>query len=162
MVRIALAQFDFLVGDVPGNLERVLMGVREAREAGADLVLFPELCLTGYPPEDLLLRPGFLRATHAAVAAVQEQARDIDVVVGHPWLENGLRYNAASWFRDSRLLGRYRKQRLPNYAVFDEARYFTPGTQPLVRELGGARLGVVICEDTWESGPLARARGAGA
>jgi NAD+ synthase (glutamine-hydrolysing) len=162
MIRLALAQFDFLVGDMPGNLELARTQIAGAREAGADLVLFPELALTGYPPEDLLLRPGFMRTVADAVESLRESIRGIDVVIGHPWLESEDRYNAASWFRNGRLLGRYFKQCLPNYAVFDEARYFTAGSRPLVAELNGCHLGVVICEDAWSPGPAAQAREAGA
>ena len=127
-MRLALAQQDFLVGDVPGNAQRVLRSIAEARAAGARLLVFPELALTGYPPEDLLLRPGFMRQVHEQVEALTAQVSGIDVVLGHPWLEDGKRYNSASWLRDGRLLGRYHKHLLPNYAVFDEARYFTAGT----------------------------------
>ncbi len=109
-----------------GNLRKAIERVEEAREAGADLLLFPEMALTGYPPEDLLLRPGFLEACHDAVEALTRQVEGIDVVFGHPWSKQGKRYNAVSWIRDGRVIGRYFKQLLPNYAVFDEQRYFTP------------------------------------
>ncbi len=161
MIRFALAQFDFPVGDLPGNLDKALSYIARARDAGADLVLFPELAVTGYPPEDLLLRPGFMRRTHEAVQALVESVADIDVVIGHPWQEAGRRYNAVSWIRDGAVAGRYYKQCLPNYAVFDERRYFSPGEQPLVVECKGHRLGVVICEDAWEPGPARQARAAG-
>jgi NAD+ synthase (glutamine-hydrolysing) len=162
MITIALAQQDFLVGDIRGNLEICTRLIRAAREQGADLVLFPELALTGYPPEDLLLRPGFLRAAHHALTELAVTVEGIDVVIGHPWEENDGRFNALSWIRNGRILGRYYKQLLPNYAVFDEQRYFKPGTDPLVIELMGLRLGVLVCEDAWEEGPALQARQQGA
>ncbi|HLF29480.1 MAG TPA: NAD+ synthase [Xanthomonadales bacterium] len=157
MITIALAQHDFLVGDIAGNLGKAQSLVEEARGAGADLVLFPELALAGYPPEDLLLRPGFLRSSRAAVQSLAEATRGIDVIIGHPWLEDGKRFNSVSWIRDGKTLGRYDKHCLPNYAVFDEQRYFTAGTAPLVVELKGLRLGVIICEDCWEPAPAQQA-----
>jgi NAD+ synthase (glutamine-hydrolysing) len=162
MIRIALAQHDFLVGDIAGNRRKAERLIAEARDAGAALVLFPELALAGYPPEDLLLRPGFQRAAREMLAALAAEVHGIDVVIGHPWSERDRRYNAVSWIRDGRVLGRYFKQCLPNYLVFDEYRYFVPGTDPLVVELAGCRIGVIICEDAWEPGPALQARAAGA
>ncbi len=162
VMRIALAQHDFPVGDVPGNLDRVRARIDEARAAGARLLLFPELTLTGYPPEDLLLRPGFMRQVHDAVATLVASVQGIDVVVGHPWMVGGDRFNAVTWIRDGAVAGRYFKQLLPNYAVFDEARYFTPGDEPLVVDVDGCSCGVLICEDAWKPGPAAKAKAAGA
>jgi NAD+ synthase (glutamine-hydrolysing) len=162
MIRIALAQHDFLVGDIRGNLARSVALISAARDAGADLLLFPEMALSGYPPEDLLLRPGFLANCHQALDELAASVRGIDVVIGHPWREGGQRFNAVSWFRDGQLLGRYAKQQLPNYLVFDERRYFSPGAESLVVEIKGARLAVIICEDAWESGPALQAREQGA
>ena len=162
MIRIAMAQFDFLVGDIAGNLEKALSLIAPAREAGADLLLFPELALTGYPPEDLLLRPGFMRSAHQALHSLASSVSGIDVVIGHPWADGHRRHNAATWIRDGNVIGRYYKQRLPNYAVFDEQRYFTPGNQALVEEVRGHRLGVIICEDCWDPAPALQARQFGA
>ncbi len=162
MIRFALAQYDFPVGDFAGNLERALACISKARDAGAGLVLFPELALTGYPPEDLLLRPGFLRRTHEVLDELVRSVRGIDVVIGHPWVDSGRRYNAASWIRSGAVAGKYFKQCLPNYAVFDERRYFSPGEAPLVLELDGLKVGVIICEDAWEPAPARQARDAGA
>ena len=162
MITLALAQHDFLVGHIRGNLRKAIDIVHRAREAGADLVLFPELALTGYPPEDLLLRPGFLEACDDAVEALAQQVEGIDVVFGHPCLEGGKRYNAVSWMRDGKVIGRYYKHHLPNYAVFDEQRYFSSGSDSLVIELGGVRFGVIICEDAWEPEPAIRAKQQGA
>ena len=162
MIRLALAQHDFLVGDIRGNLKLCQRLVQEAKELTADLVLFPELALTGYPPEDLLLRPGFLRSANHAVEEMIQSVSGIDVVLGHPWVEQGKCYNAVSWIRDGNLLGRYFKHLLPNYSVFDEQRYFTPGTGSLVIELNGTHFGVIICEDAWADGPAKAAAEQGA
>ncbi|MEE4216025.1 MAG: NAD+ synthase [Xanthomonadales bacterium] len=161
-LRIALAQYDFLVGDIQGNLDKALGLVGVARESGADLLLFPEMALSGYPPEDLLLRPGFLESCHEAMERFAAGVSGIDVVFGHPWAEQGRRYNAVSWIRDGRVLGRYFKKHLPNYLVFDEHRYFSEGGEPLVVDIKGVRVGVIICEDAWEAGPAVRAKEAGA
>lgn len=162
MIRIALAQYDFLVGDIQGNLAKAIGIVDAAKAAGAELVLFPELALTGYPPEDLLLRPGFLESCQVAVDKLRAHVHGIDVLFGHPREQNGLRYNSVSWIRGGRIIGCYDKQCLPNYAVFDEQRYFTPGSDPLVLEIKGVRVAVLVCEDSWEAGPSAQARNEGA
>ena len=162
MIKIALAQQDFPVGDMTGNLVRAQKSIALALEKGADLILFPEMAINGYPPEDLLLRPGFMRRCHDVMDELVASVKGIDVVIGHPWTEGGERFNAVSWVRDGVVLGRYFKQILPNYAVFDERRYFSAGTQSLVIELQGSRIGVIICEDAWEPGPAASAKGAGA
>lgn len=161
-MRIALAQLDFLVGDLAGNAARVKRCVDEARGHRADIVLFPELALAGYPPEDLLLRPGFLRQAHEVLDALVPELHGPDVVLGHPWEQEGRRHNAVSWIRDGRVLGRYFKRCLPNYLVFDERRYFEAGSEPLVIERDGRQVGVIICEDAWEPGPARMAREAGA
>ena len=163
MLSIALAQDDFLVGHISGNRDRIIASIREARdEHGADLILFPELALTGYPPEDLLLRPGFMRRAEQALAEVVRAVEGIDVIVGHPRGEGDKRFNAVSWLRDGKVIGTYDKWELPNYAVFDERRYFVPGDAPLVVEVGGVRVGVIICEDTWTSAAITAAKDAGA
>jgi NAD+ synthase (glutamine-hydrolysing) len=140
LITIALAQHDFLVGAIRSNLAKALVLVASARDAGADLLIFPELALTGYPPEDLLLRPGFLENCDEAVQEMARQVHGIDVVFGHPRMEHGRRFNTASWMREGHVIGRYDKQVLPNYAVFDERRYFTPGTESLVVDLKGVRI----------------------
>jgi len=162
MIRLALAQHDFLVGDVEGNLSKARLLIDQARAAGADLLVFPEMALSGYPSEDLLLRPGFQRACMEAVKQLAESVQGIDVLIGHPWSEAGQRFNSASWLRNGAIIGQYHKQCLPNYAVFDERRYFTPGHQALVIELKGVRMGVIICEDAWESAPARQASQEGA
>ena len=162
MLTLALAQHDFLVGDIAGNLDKARALVAQAREAGAELLLFPEMALSGYPPEDLLLRPGFMQQVESAVAEFVPCVTGIDVILGHPWREAGRRFNTVSWIREGRVVGRYLKQRLPNYLVFDEMRYFDPGHAPLVVELGGLRIGVIICEDAWVQEPALQAHAAGA
>ena len=162
MITIALAQQDFPVGDMTGNLARAQQSISAAAREGADLILFPELAISGYPPEDLLLRPGFMHQCHAVMDELTQSVSGIDVVMGHPWQVKGQRFNAASWIRDGRVLGRYCKQRLPNYAVFDERRYFSAGIEPLVIELNGCKMAVLICEDAWESRPASMAKAAGA
>ena len=162
MIKIALAQQDFPVGDMTGNLARAQENIASAHLRGADLILFPEMAICGYPPEDLLLRPGFLHRCHDVVDELVKSVQDIDVVIGHPWAVAGERFNAVSWIRNGEVLGRYYKQVLPNYAVFDERRYFSAGTQSLVVEVKGSRLGVIICEDAWVPGPALMAKSAGA
>ena len=162
MIKIALAQQDFPVGDMTGNLARARKSIALALAKGADLILFPEMAISGYPPEDLLLRPGFMRRCHDVMDELIAGVQGIDVVIGHPWAVGEERFNAVSWLRDGEVLGRYFKQVLPNYAVFDERRYFTAGTQPLVVEIKGSRLGVIVCEDAWVSGPATSSKAAGA
>jgi predicted amidohydrolase len=150
MLKIALAQDDFLVGHITANRDRILELVAQARdEHGADLIVFPELALTGYPPEDLVLRPGFMRRTEEVFQAIAAAVHGIDVVLTWPRAEAGQNYNSAAWIRDGRVEGIYDKWELPNYAVFDEQRYFAPGDRPMVIEVAGVRVGIVICEDTW-------------
>jgi NAD+ synthase (glutamine-hydrolysing) len=157
-LRLALAQFDFPVGDVAGNARRIAAMIAEARDAyGARLVLFPELALSGYPPEDLLLRPSFLADCEAALAEVAKAATGIVAVVGWPEAAGAVVYNSASVLRDGRVADTYRKRELPNYAVFDERRYFAvdPDGGACVFEVDGVRVGVVVCEDLWFPEPLA-------
>ncbi len=146
---IALAQINFLVGDIKGNAERILKIVKEQEEKGADLVMFTELALCGYPPEDLLYRNDFYQCCLRHLQRLQESTNDIAILIGHPWRENNKLYNALSLFSGRRLLKRYFKQALPNYGVFDEKRYFHTGTTPCVVELKSYRLGLLICEDLW-------------
>ena len=162
MIRFALAQHDFLVGDILGNAEKARGCIAEAKAAKARVLVFPELTLTGYPPEDLLLRPGFMSQSQRALDGLALDVRGIDVIIGHPWAEDGKRYNAASWIRDGEVIGRYFKRELPNYGVFDERRYFQAGSQSLVRDVDGVKVGVIICEDSWEPAPSKLAREAGA
>jgi NAD+ synthase (glutamine-hydrolysing) len=162
-MRIALAQLNQMVGDLPGNAARILDAVDAAKRGGADLVVTPELSLSGYPPEDLLLRPAFLQACASELARLAPRIAGPTVVVGYPEMgSGGLRHNAAAVIRDGRIIAGYRKHTLPNYTVFDEQRYFTPGTEPCVFDVAGVRVGVVICEDIWFPEPARRSRAKGA
>ena len=147
---------------MPNNAARILEVARRARAAGADLVLFPELSLTGYPPEDLLHHGGLLRQVDAALARLAAEAQGIALLVGHPLRDGAALYNCASLIQGGRVAVTYRKQLLPNYRVFDEKRYFAAGDAPCVVEVGGARVGVTICEDLWWPGPAAATAAAGA
>jgi NAD+ synthase (glutamine-hydrolysing) len=161
-LRFALAQADFLVGDIPGNIEKVLVLARRARdELAADVVLFPELCLIGYPPEDLLLRASVAGRIEQALARLGEVG-GIHIVLGYPGLRDGRLYNMAGVFSDGQCVAEYAKQELPNYQVFDEKRYFTPGNHAVVFDLKGHRLGLTVCEDIWHPAPAAAAKAAGA
>jgi NAD+ synthase (glutamine-hydrolysing) len=151
-----------VVGDIAGNVRLILTAAETARQLGADLLLTPELVLTGYPPEDLLLRDGFYRATEQALAELAGKLADMPAVVGHPRMQDGRRYNAASLLREGRVEATYFKHHLPNTEVFDEERYFSAGDQPSVFELKGTRFGINICEDVWLPGPAGWARAAGA
>ncbi|MEG3115875.1 NAD+ synthase [Salinicola sp. 4072] len=164
---LVMAQLDPLVGDVAGNTAAAIEAVREARiEHGADVVVFSELFLTGYPPEDLLLREAMESRLQEALA---EMARKIDriapetlVIIGYPGMRQGARRNLAGVLLGGQWRGEYAKQALPNYQVFDEDRYFEPGNTPLVIEHRGARLGILICEDLWNGAPVRRSAEAGA
>jgi NAD+ synthase (glutamine-hydrolysing) len=153
-MRLALAQINSVVGDLGGNRDRVLSRLAEAREANADLVLFPELVVTGYPPEDLLLRPGFLRAARREIEAIAKATRGITALVGAPHLDNDL-YNACFVLAHGEIRFVYRKRYLPNYGVFDEDRYFAPGRDLAVLRFGDVLVGPTVCEDVWQPGPPA-------
>jgi len=153
-MRLALAQLNVVVGDLDGNRDRILSALGAARAEGADLVVFPELAVTGYPPEDLLLRPGFLRAAREALEDIAAETHDVVALVGTPWLERDLA-NACAVCGRGEILGVYRKQFLPNYGVFDEHRYFAEGRDLLLLRFGDAYVGPTICEDVWQPGPPA-------
>ncbi len=162
-LRVALAQYDFPVGAIAANAERMLTLSQQARDQhGARLIAFPELALSGYLSEDLFLRPGFLAQCRQALEDLATKIAGIDVIVGHPLVEGGRVYNALSWLREGRIIAQYRKQALPNYTVFDEKRYFTPGDRPLVVEIDGIQVAPLICEDLWEDAPARSALRAGA
>jgi NAD+ synthase (glutamine-hydrolysing) len=153
-MRIALAQMNPVVGDLDGNRERILAWLGDARDAGADLVLFPELAVTGYPPEDLLLRPGFLRAARASLDAIAVATEGVAALVGTPHLDRDL-FNACAVCADGEVKAIYRKRFLPNYGVFDEDRYFQPGRDLLLLRFGETLVGPTVCEDIWQPGPPA-------
>ncbi|HEX3291818.1 MAG TPA: NAD+ synthase [Gaiella sp.] len=153
-MRIALAQLNVVVGDLDGNVERIQAALRDAKRASAELVVFPELAVTGYPPEDLLLRPGFVRAAREAVDEVARACTDVVALVGAPAFDRDLA-NGAFVCADGAVQGIYRKHFLPNYGVFDEHRYFARGRELLLLELGEVLVGPTICEDVWQPGPPA-------
>src|SRR4051812_17952987 len=153
-MRLALAQINTVVGDLEGNRKLILARLDEAREAGAELVVFPELAVTGYPPEDLLLRPGFIRAAAASLHAIAAETKDVVAVIGFPHFDKDL-FNACAVCADGEVKAVYRKRFLPNYGVFDEDRYFAPGRELVLLELGDTLVGVTICEDMWQPGPPA-------
>lgn len=161
-LRVALVQDRFPVGDIPGNTQKVLERAQAAIDEGADLVVFPELTLAGYPPEDLLLRPSLGLRINDALEAIRAAALPIGIVVGYPEREQGALYNKAMLIDRGEVIADYRKQHLPNYQVFDEKRYFTKGTETCVFDYKGARLALTICEDIWYDGPARRAAEAGA
>ena len=156
-MKIAMAQMNATVGDLAGNAARIADFAERARQAGADLMVTPELALCGYPPEDLLLREDFLDDCERALAELAARTKGITLVVGHPRAADGNRYNSASVIQEGRIRGVYDKQRLPNYMVFDEERYFEPGNRACVAGVGGVKFGVNICEDAW--GPDGQAMG---
>ena len=153
-LRLALAQINSHVGDLEGNAERIREQIEAARDAGAEIVLFPELCLTGYPPEDLLLRENFLQATAEALASLAADATGIIALVGYPERSADV-YNSLAVLADGEVRTIYRKTRLPNYGVFDERRYFQEGEGGAILDVGDARIGLTICEDMWAPGPPA-------
>ena len=153
-MRIALAQLNAVVGDLAGNRERILGRLADARDAGADLVVFPELAVTGYPPEDLLLRPGFVREARETVLEIARATKEVVALAGTPWFDRDLA-NACAVCADGELRAVYRKHFLPNYGVFDEHRYFAEGRDLVLLHLGESYAGVTICEDVWQPGPPA-------
>jgi NAD+ synthase (glutamine-hydrolysing) len=153
-MRLALAQINPVVGDLDGNRALILERLTDAKARRADIVLFPELAVTGYPPEDLLLRPGFLRAAARSLDEIARAARGIVAVVGTPYLERDL-FNAAAVCAGGEVKAFVRKRFLPNYGVFDEFRYFAPGDRLYLFEHGETLVGVTVCEDMWQPGPPA-------
>ena len=153
-MRLALAQINTTVGDLDGNRERILQAIAEARGAEADLVLLPELAVTSYPPEDLLLRPGFIRAAEESLEEIARETHGLVALVGFPHFDRDL-FNACAVCADGEVKAVYRKRFLPNYGVFDEDRYFAPARDLLLLELGGTLVGPTICEDMWQPGPPA-------
>ena len=162
MLKIAIAQINATVGDIPGNAAKILDFARRAKALGADALLTPELVLCGYPPEDLLFREDFYAACVLELDGLAMSLPDIDVIIGYPLLQDGHSYNAATLIRGGKRAATYRKQRLPNYEVFDEERYFESCDEACVVDIKGVRCGINICADVWEAGAADRAREAGA
>jgi NAD+ synthase (glutamine-hydrolysing) len=162
-VKIALAQSNIRVGAIDSNTDSLIADACRARdELGADLVVFPELTLSGYPPEDLLLHGGLRRRVSEAAERVMREVRGITVCFGLPEYVDDTIYNSASVVRDGETIATHRKWKLPNYSVFDEKRYFQPGEEPTIFSIGGIRIGLIICEDVWFREPAAAAAAAGA
>lgn len=159
---VAIAQVNIIVGDFQGNITKHIDAAEYAREQGADIIVFPELSLTGYSPDDLLLRQDFLEASAEALTALLARIQGIYCLVGHPLYENKKRYNACTLFFNGQIVAQYRKQHLPNYGVFDEARYFTPGDETVVVEIKNTPVALLICEDIWRVGSIQHAVSQGA
>ncbi len=165
MLKVGVAQINSRVGDLQGNADKIFEAARRAQAAGAAVLVTPELSLTGYPPEDLLLRPAFLAACDRCLRQLTERLKalpDITVVVGHPYAREQHRFNAATVIRYGKVIGSYGKLELPNYAVFDEQRYFVPDGAPCLFEVHGVRFAINICEDVWASRAPAMAKAGGA
>ena len=158
-----MAQLNLMVGDVEGNTLSIIAAANRARlEFGADLIMMPELAISGYPPEDLLFHSGLRAQVTRSIERLRSEVRGITLVVGYPEYTGDRIFNSAIVMRDGDVLANHRKACLPNYRVFDEKRYFTPGTMPTVVELNGIRVGILVCEDIWEPAPSAQARAEGA
>ena len=160
---IAVAQLNFLVGDIDGNAERIIQETnRIAKEQPVDCVVFPELALSGYPPEDLLFRPGFYKRCQRALTHIAKNIGKTGIIIGFPAGVGHTHYNKAAFIQSGKIIADYAKQELPNFTVFDEKRYFTAGKQPCVFEINGIKIGLIICEDVWHPGPIMQAKNAGA
>ena len=163
--KIALAQINPLLGDLPGNAQLISQAAADAYAQGATVVLTPELSLTGYPPEDLLLRPAFIEAADRELSRLMQELQKfsgLTVIIGHPKKTAAGLQNYASVIRDGKVIAGYAKQELPNHEVFDEVRYFTPGNEACVFENAGIKYGLILCEDAWHAGPAKQAYAAGA
>ncbi len=162
-LRVVMAQLDFLVGDIPGNTDLIIEATqRAAAEHQADIVVFPELCLTGYPPEDLLLRPSLEVRVFEALERLQKENLAPAIVIGAPLREGALLSNAAGVIEGGEITGRYFKRFPPNYQVFDEKRYFAEGRDVVTLDIRGVPVGITVCEDIWKEGPVEEAAAAGA
>ncbi|OGT26751.1 MAG: NAD+ synthase [Gammaproteobacteria bacterium RIFCSPLOWO2_02_FULL_42_14] len=162
-MKIALAQLNFLVGDIFGNANRIIQeSQRIQSDYHADLIVFPELALTGYPPEDLLFRPGFYKRCERALQQIQAALPNVAIILGYPETQDHCFYNKVACLYHGKYLASYAKQELPNYTVFDEKRYFTAGKEPCVFEFQGIKIGLLICEDLWHETPIQKTKQAGA
>jgi NAD+ synthase (glutamine-hydrolysing) len=162
-VRCVMAQLNLVVGDVDGNTSRIVAAANEARDRyRADLVMLPELAVSGYPPEDLLFHSGMRLQVAHSLERLKQEVRGITLIAGYPEYSDAKIFNSAIVIRDGKVLANHRKACLPNYRVFDEKRYFTPGTDPTLIDINGLRAGVLVCEDAWDSAPARQAREAGA
>lgn len=162
-MKIALAQMNFLVGDIYGNADRVITMYHDiVKQYHADLIVFPELTLSGYPPEDLLFRPGFYKRCERALEKISGTAQEAAIILGYPECKKNCLYNKAGFIQQQKIRAQYTKQELPNYTVFDEKRYFTAGIEACVFEFQNIKIGLLICEDIWHTSPVLKAKNAGA
>lgn len=162
-LKISIAQINVCVGNISGNTEKIISAIKQARdEQHADLIVFPELIITGYPPEDLLLRPRFLERVEQALNKIAPTTIGITAIIGMPHRLNGKLYNQAVALTNGKIVARYSKQKLPNYRVFDEKRYFYAGTNTTIIEVSGIKIGLLVCEDIWQDEPVQSAIQAGA
>ena len=162
-ISIVLAQLDLAVGDISGNTKLIIDSCEKAKnQHNADLIIFPELSISGYPPEDLLLHSGFKRRINDALNNIKDEVAGISALIGFPDYNDDSIYNACAVFRDKEEIVKYRKEALPNYSVFDEKRYFTSDEQPTVFELKGKKIGINICEDIWHKSAAMKAKESGA
>ena len=162
-ISIVLAQLDLAVGDISGNTKLIIDSCEKAKnQHNADLIIFPELSISGYPPEDLLLHSGFKRRINDALNSIKDEVAGISALIGFPDYSDDSIYNACAVFRDKEEIVKYRKEALPNYSVFDEKRYFTSDEQPTVFELKGKKIGINICEDIWHKSAAMKAKESGA
>ena len=158
-----MAQLNLVVGDVDGNTSRIVAAAVAARDQHrADVILVPELAVSGYPPEDLLFHSGMRLQVGRSLERLKQEVRGITLIAGYPEYAGTNIYNSAAVIRDGAVIANHRKACLPNYRVFDEKRYFTPGTLPTVVEINGVKAGVLVCEDIWDAEPALKARKAGA
>ncbi len=163
MLKIALAQINLLVGGINANQQKIIQTAVDARDKlGADVIVFPELTITGYPPEDLLLRADFIKLANKAISEIAQAVQGIDIVLGFPEQTNGHLYNSAAVLRDGQILTRYKKNELPNYGVFDEQRYFTAADESCLFKVKGRSIAITICEDIWRKGQIEKNKQAGA
>jgi NAD+ synthase (glutamine-hydrolysing) len=163
VLKIAIAQANFCVGDISGNSQIIIREIKRAQsEFNANVVIFPELAITGYPPEDLILRPALHLQVKDALNEIRKHTSDIFVLLGYPEKENDCLYNSCALIHDGFVVSNYRKQELPNYSVFDEKRYFSPGKEPSVADILGFKVGFSICEDIWNPETAKRTKDAGA
>lgn len=163
-ITVVMAQIDPIVGDIEGNVDLIIAAAKKSKaQHNADIVVFPEMTITGYPPEDLLLRDNLYNQVNKALTRLCDSITEVVCVVGYPMMDElGERFNMAAWIENGMIQGSYIKQNLPNYSVFDEKRYFTPGHQPCVVEFKGVKFGILICEDIWKITPSTQAKEAGA
>ncbi|HSY94842.1 MAG TPA: nitrilase-related carbon-nitrogen hydrolase, partial [Steroidobacteraceae bacterium] len=162
-LRCVMAQLNLVVGDVDGNTSRIVAAAVAARDQqAADVVLVPELAVSGYPPEDLLFHSGMRLQVGRSLERLKQEVRGITLIAGYPEYVGTTIFNSAVVIRDGAVIANHRKACLPNYRVFDEKRYFTPGTEPTVIEINGVKVGVLVCEDVWDAAPAVQARRAGA